>query len=137
MNAIIICFLCAEVIPVFSDDLEKVLKITVINCVAAVNSNSTAAALPIKKKTELSHWWVLFTTVLVPTFLMLALAVSFAGVGSVLRKQPSSKMLYSVSGIVDIIDPVDMWVAGISWGWTNLFIRRRLNPEIGESAYER
>ena len=35
------------------------------------------------------------------------------------------------------LDFREMWIGFISWAWTNLFIRRRLNPEVGRHAYRK
>lgn len=87
--------------------------------------------------------WYNIRIIFVPIFLTIALAFSFGNLfsGTLRINRNDVNLGYMMNAIVGsewwtVVDPIDVWAGFISWSWTNLYIRRRLNPEIGEKAFE-
>ena len=88
--------------------------------------------------------WSIFVF-LVPFYLLISLAYSMRGlllerpggvsaIPSTLLDNLASNWDHFASEF-DLVDEV--WIGFIAWSSTNLFVRRRLNPEIGATAFEK
>jgi len=79
---------------------------------------------------------------LVPAFLLLSIAYSLRGLlinrGPVGAEVAMFDILrYNWIHFQQECDLTEVWIGFIAWSFTNLFIRRLLNPEIGLSAFEK
>ena len=121
----------AEIIPSFSVEYcPEFIK------VCALQSTATAQMIPKLSKVDL--FWDVFLFV-VPIFLMTCFLISISkAFNSISYKNGEisvSTITHTIQFLLKDLDTKDIWIGFLSWSWTNLFIRRRLNPEIGNEAY--
>ena len=140
---------CIEVIPYFNcgKPLNRISVHTVCNTKSGEQNSSSRSAAALYFTTSNSMWNQI-VMIHIPLLLMIAMVFSLKGLvmtwfasyeQSVTQGTATDRFWSIVHKNINLsfIDPLEIWAAFITWSWTNLFIRRRLNPEIGSKAFER
>lgn len=152
-----------EIIPSFESKTAQVIVVTALLKVPIAGvaeqklsrSDGTIALTKPPKEIPGIFLWNLFI-VMVPTFLILAIAYSLRGmliprepvassgtsVGSGINSDEETSSFFQLLRVNWALfshefDLIEIWIGFLAWSSTNLFIRRLLNPEIGTTAFEK